>query len=45
MMLANIPVVLIGERIADRLPIRAIRIAAAVMFAVLGVMTAAGIGG
>src|SRR5271170_6168904 len=44
MMLANIPVVLIGGRIADRLPIRAIRIAAAVMFAALGLLTAAGIG-
>jgi putative Ca2+/H+ antiporter (TMEM165/GDT1 family) len=44
MMLANIPVVLIGDRIADRLPIRAIRIAAAVVFAALGVLTVVGIG-
>ncbi len=39
MMLANIPVVLAGERIAARLPLRAIRIGAAVVFAALGVLT------
>jgi Ca2+/H+ antiporter, TMEM165/GDT1 family len=46
MMLANIPAVLIGNRIADklpvraiRIPVRAIRITAAVVFAVLGVLT------
>jgi Ca2+/H+ antiporter, TMEM165/GDT1 family len=44
MMLANIPVVLIGDRIAGRLPVRAIRIVAALVFAVLGVLTIAGIG-
>jgi putative Ca2+/H+ antiporter (TMEM165/GDT1 family) len=31
MMLANIPAVLIGDRIADRLPVKAIRITAAVV--------------
>lgn len=41
MMLANIPAVLIGNRIADRLPVKAIRIAAAVVFAALGVLTLA----
>ena len=45
MMLANIPVVVIGDRIAGRLPVRAIRLVAAAVFAVLGVLTIAGIGG
>jgi putative Ca2+/H+ antiporter (TMEM165/GDT1 family) len=39
MMLANIPVVLVGDRTAGRLPVRAIRIAAAIVFAALGVLT------
>jgi putative Ca2+/H+ antiporter (TMEM165/GDT1 family) len=39
MMLANIPAVLIGNRIADKLPINTIRIAAAVVFAGLGILT------
>ena len=42
MMLANIPAVIIGDRIADRLPVRGIRVAAAVVFAILGVVTLAG---
>jgi len=41
MMVANIPVVLIGDRIAEKLPVRAIRITAAVVFAALGVLTIA----
>jgi putative Ca2+/H+ antiporter (TMEM165/GDT1 family) len=45
MMLANIPAVLIGDRIADRLSVKAIRITAAVVFAVLSVLTLAGVGG
>jgi Ca2+/H+ antiporter, TMEM165/GDT1 family len=44
MMLANIPAVLIGRRVADRLPLKTIRIAAAAAFATLGVITLAGIG-
>ena len=44
MMLANIPVVAIGDRIAGNLPVKAIRLVAAVVFAVLGVLTIAGIG-
>jgi putative Ca2+/H+ antiporter (TMEM165/GDT1 family) len=44
MMLANIPAVLIGGRIADRLPMKAIRITAAVVFAALSVLTFAGVG-
>jgi Ca2+/H+ antiporter, TMEM165/GDT1 family len=44
MMLANIPAVLAGDRIGNRLPIRTIRIAAAMVFAVLGVLTLVGAG-
>jgi putative Ca2+/H+ antiporter (TMEM165/GDT1 family) len=39
MMLANIPVVLIGERAAARLPVRLIRIIAAFAFVALGLLT------
>jgi Ca2+/H+ antiporter, TMEM165/GDT1 family len=39
MMLANIPAVLIGDRLADKLPVRAIRIVAAVVFTALGLFT------
>jgi Ca2+/H+ antiporter, TMEM165/GDT1 family len=39
MMVVNIPAVLIGNRIADKLPARAIRITAAVVFAALGIIT------
>jgi putative Ca2+/H+ antiporter (TMEM165/GDT1 family) len=39
MMLANIPVVLIGDRAAGRLPVKTIRIVAAIVFAALGVLT------
>ncbi|MBV8121855.1 MAG: TMEM165/GDT1 family protein, partial [Alphaproteobacteria bacterium] len=42
--LANIPAVLIGERIADKLPVKVIRITAAVLFAIIGVLTIAGVG-
>jgi putative Ca2+/H+ antiporter (TMEM165/GDT1 family) len=45
MMLANIPAVLIGDRIAEKLPVRAIRITAAVVFAALGALTLARGGG
>ena len=41
MMLANIPAVLIGDRIADKLPVKAIRVTAAIVFAALGVLTLA----
>jgi putative Ca2+/H+ antiporter (TMEM165/GDT1 family) len=44
MMLANIPAVLIGDRIAGKLPLKAIRITAAVVFAALGAFTLAGVG-
>jgi putative Ca2+/H+ antiporter (TMEM165/GDT1 family) len=42
MMLANIPAVLIGRRLADKLPIGPIRVLAAVIFAVLAVLTLVG---
>jgi putative Ca2+/H+ antiporter (TMEM165/GDT1 family) len=37
MLLANVPVVMLGSRFAHRLPLRAARIAAALLFLVLGV--------
>jgi putative Ca2+/H+ antiporter (TMEM165/GDT1 family) len=39
MMLANIPVVIMGDRIAGRLPLKPIRITAAVVFAAVGIIT------
>lgn len=44
MMVANIPVVLIGDRIAAKLPIKTIRMTAAIVFAVLGILTIRGFG-
>jgi Ca2+/H+ antiporter, TMEM165/GDT1 family len=38
MLLANAPVVFLGKAFADRLPLKAIHLAAAVLFAVLGVL-------
>lgn len=43
MMLANIPVVVLGGRLAGRLPVKAIRLAAAAVFAALGILTLAGV--
>ena len=42
-MLANIPAVLIGDQIADKLPVKAIRIGRR-RVPVLGVLTLAGVG-
>jgi putative Ca2+/H+ antiporter (TMEM165/GDT1 family) len=42
MMLANIPAVILGDRLADRLPVKAIRYTAALVFAGLGVVTLSG---
>jgi putative Ca2+/H+ antiporter (TMEM165/GDT1 family) len=39
MMLANVPAVFLGDRLAGRLPLRAIRITAAIVFVILGVVT------
>jgi Ca2+/H+ antiporter, TMEM165/GDT1 family len=44
MMLANIPAVILGDRLAGKLPVKAIRIIAAIVFAILGVLTLAGVG-
>jgi putative Ca2+/H+ antiporter (TMEM165/GDT1 family) len=44
MMLANIPAVLLGHKLANNLPVRAIRVAAALVFAVLDVLTFIGVG-
>jgi putative Ca2+/H+ antiporter (TMEM165/GDT1 family) len=43
MMLANIPAVILGNRLADRLPVKAIRYTAALVFAGLGVITLSGV--
>ena len=40
MLLANVPVVLLGSRFAKRLPLRAARVAAALVFLVLGLWAA-----
>ena len=37
MLLANVPVVLIGKAASAKIPFKAVRIAAAVLFAALGV--------
>ena len=43
MMLANIPAVILGDRLAGRLPVKAIRLIAAVVFALLGIATLSGL--
>ena len=42
MLLANVPVVLFGERVARALPIRAVHVACALVFAVIGIVTLLG---
>jgi len=44
MLIADIPAVLVGERAAGRLPLRAIRYVAAVLFAAMGIAVLAGLG-
>jgi len=44
MMLANIPAVLLGHKLANKLPLKAIRIVAALVFTMLGVLTLIGVG-
>jgi putative Ca2+/H+ antiporter (TMEM165/GDT1 family) len=44
MMLANVPAVYLGDRIAERMPVRTVHIVAACIFAVLGVATLMGAG-
>jgi putative Ca2+/H+ antiporter (TMEM165/GDT1 family) len=45
MLLANVPAVLLGDRAANRLPLRYIRSTAAAVFALLGCLALAGLGG
>ncbi|MDQ9169997.1 TMEM165/GDT1 family protein [Oxalobacteraceae bacterium R-40] len=44
MMIANVPAVLLGSRIAHKMPVRLVHTIAAVIFAVLGVATLSGMG-
>jgi putative Ca2+/H+ antiporter (TMEM165/GDT1 family) len=44
MMIANVPAVLLGDRIAHRLPVTLVHRIAATIFLILGVMTLAGFG-
>lgn len=44
MMIANVPAVYLGDKIAHRIPVRLVHAIAAVLFAVLGVATLAGAG-
>ena len=44
MMIANVPAVLVGDRIAHRVPMRLVRMIAAASFAILGVATLLGAG-
>ena len=44
MMIANVPAVLLGDKIAHRMPVRVVHAIAATIFAILGVMTLVGFG-
>ena len=44
MLIANVPAVLVGDRLATRLPVRAVHAIAAAIFATLGVLVLAGAG-
>lgn len=44
MMIANVPAVLLGDRIAHKMPVRAVHAVAAFIFAVLGILTLLGVG-
>jgi len=44
MMIANVPAVLLGSAMAHRIPLRAVRVSAALLFAVLGVLALVGVG-
>ncbi len=43
MMIANVPAVIVGEKLAQRLPLKAIRYAAAALFMLTGALTLAGL--
>lgn len=42
MMIANVPAVMLGDRIANRMPVKTIRVIAATIFFVLGLLTLGG---
>lgn len=44
MMLANVPAVLLGDRIAERMPVRIVHAIAALIFALIGIATLLGAG-
>lgn len=44
MMIANVPAVIMGDRVANKIPVRVVHAIAAAIFAVLGVMTLFGFG-
>ena len=44
MMIANVPAVLLGEKIAQRMPVRVVHAVAAAIFAILGIATLLGAG-
>ncbi len=44
MMIANVPAVIMGDRIANKMPVRLVHAIAAGIFAVLGIMTLVGFG-
>ena len=44
MMIANVPAVLVGDKLAHKLPVRLVHGIAAIIFAVLGVLTLLGAG-
>ena len=44
MMIANVPAVILGDRIANRVPVRVVHSIAAAIFAILGMLTLAGAG-
>jgi putative Ca2+/H+ antiporter (TMEM165/GDT1 family) len=44
MMIANVPAVMLGDRLANRLPVKLVHRVAAAIFAVLGVATLLGVG-
>lgn len=44
MMIANVPAVLLGDRIAHKMPVRLVHAVAAGIFALLGILTLAGVG-
>lgn len=45
MLIADVPAVFVGDKLADRIPIRAVHVVAAIIFALLGVATLIGWGG